>query len=55
MSNDKPARQWAAEIAALPSLAQRRAAVSALPANIRPLVEAHLKVLWSRKHRHGRG
>lgn len=54
MSKGKPARQWAAEIADLPNLEARRARLREVPRNLLPLVETHLKLLWGRRHRHGR-
>lgn len=51
MHNDSPIppRQWAAEIAAVASLAERRALLEQVPEHCRPLVEAHLKILWARR------
>ncbi len=42
----KPPRQWAAEIAALPMLEERRAALTKVPDAIRPIVETHLRNTW---------
>lgn len=42
----KPPRQWAAEIAALPMLEERRAALTKVPNAIRPIVETHLRNTW---------
>lgn len=46
---DKPPRQWAAEIAARRTLEDRRAALNQVPANLRPLVETHLKLTWQKR------
>lgn len=42
----KPPRQWAAEIAALASLQQRRESLQKVPQHLRPLVETHLQNFW---------
>jgi hypothetical protein len=45
----KPPRQWAAEIAALASLEQRRESLQKVQQHLRPIVETHLKNFWLRK------
>jgi len=37
-------RQYAAQIAAMKSLAERRAAVEAVPEHLRPIVKTHLTI-----------
>lgn len=49
-NTQKPPRQWAAEVAALPTLAQRRAHLARVPEHLRPLVQAHVKITWDRKN-----
>lgn len=50
----KPARQYAAEIAALTSLEARRKALKRVPANLRPIAEKLLLLRWERlKHEEG--
>jgi len=48
-NSDKPPRQWAIEIAALPDLPARRMALEWVPDNCRPIVETHLRLAWMRK------
>lgn len=48
---DKPPRRWAAEIAAKRTLADRREALDQVPANLRPLVETHLKQIWQKREK----
>lgn len=43
-SDEKRPRHYAAEIAAMKSLEQRRAAIEAVPAEWRELVKAHLMI-----------
>jgi len=44
-------RQYAAQIAAMKSLAERRAAVEAVPEHLRPIVKTHLTIRAERvKH-----
>ncbi|WP_160280203.1 hypothetical protein [Cellvibrio mixtus] len=45
----KPARLWAEEIAEIPKLEDRRAALEKVPTELRPMTETHLKNLWLRK------
>ena len=49
-NTQKPPRQWAAEVAALPTLAQRRAHLARVPEHLRALVQAHVKITWDRKN-----
>lgn len=42
----KPPRQWAAEITAMPKLEDRRAALAKVPSDLRPIVETHIKNFW---------
>lgn len=49
-STHKPPRQWALEVVALPTLAQRRAHLARVPEHLRPLVQAHVKITWDRKN-----
>ncbi len=42
-------RQYASQIAAMKSLAERRAAVEAVPEHLRPIVKAHLTIRAERK------
>lgn len=42
----KPPRQWAAEITAMPKLEDRRAALATIPDNLRPIVETHIRIFW---------
>lgn len=42
----KPPRQWAAEITAMPKLEDRRAALKKVPTNLRPIVETHIRIFW---------
>lgn len=42
----KPPRQWAAEISAMPKLEDRRAALAKVPINLRPIVETHIRIFW---------
>ncbi|MEX1197830.1 MAG: hypothetical protein WEB57_08235 [Pseudohongiellaceae bacterium] len=48
MSDIRP-RQWAADIAALPTVEQRRALLKQVPERIRPLVKTHLRITWERR------
>lgn len=51
----KTARQWAADIAKLPSLEDRRAALQGVPSALLPLVKSHLQDRWWRQsHNPGR-
>lgn len=47
--DEKRPRHWAAEIAALAPLSERRAALAQVPAHLRPLVETHLQNIWNQK------
>ena len=47
-------RQYAKQIAAMKSLAERRAAVEAVPEHLRPIVKTHLTIRAERI-RHGNG
>lgn len=51
---DKPPRQWAAEIAALCSLNERRQSLEKVPAHLRSFVETHLRNAWALR-RYGQG
>jgi hypothetical protein len=42
-------RDWFREIAQLPTLAQRRAALEAMPQEYRPMVETYLRIAWEQK------
>ncbi len=42
----RPPRQWAAEITAMPKLEDRRAALKKVPSNLRPIVETHIRIFW---------
>lgn len=46
---EKPPRQWAAEIAALPTLEARRQRLDQVPEHLQALVKTHLKNAWERK------
>ena len=48
-SPEKPPRQWAQEIAALPTLADRRHRLNQVPEQHRALVKSHLSNIWARK------
>lgn len=52
---EKRPRQWAQEIAALKTLEERRRVLAKLDSRDRMLVQAHLKIIWGRRMRHGRG
>lgn len=47
--DEKRPRHWAAEIAALASLNERRAVLAQVPDHLRPLVETHLRNIWNLK------
>jgi len=47
-------RQYATQIAAMKSLAERRAAVEAVPEHLRPMVKTHLTIRAERV-KHGNG
>lgn len=49
MVAEKRPRHWAAEIAALALLGERRDALAQVPDHWRPLVEAHLRNIWKQK------
>lgn len=56
MSSDKKPRHYAAEIAALPAVRQRRAALDKVPAEWRALVRRHVEVVFMlRGSAHKRG
>lgn len=46
---EKRPRQWAAEIAELPTLEERRERLKLVPEEQLPLVKTHLKNFWGRK------
>lgn len=46
MQNEKRPRHWAAEIAALPTLEQRREALNAVPDQIKDLVKKHIEITF---------
>lgn len=46
----KRPRQWAAEIAALKTLNERRAALTQVPPELKELVQTHLRLLWEQRN-----
>lgn len=42
-------RQHAAEIMALPTVAERRAALDRVPPEFRAMVETHIRIAWRRR------
>lgn len=51
----KRPREWAAEIAALPTLEGRRKALAQVPDALLPVVETHLRNTWAiKKNKAGR-
>ncbi|MGD8174815.1 hypothetical protein [Marinimicrobium sp. ARAG 43.8] len=51
-NREKAPREWAQEVAALPSLPERRARLNEVPVHLAPLVKTHLKTIWDRKNNH---
>lgn len=51
----KRPRDWAAEIAALPTREQRRAALLRVPTHWQAMVRTHVQNFWTLKQQGGRG
>jgi hypothetical protein len=47
--NEKRPRDWAAEIASIESLEDRRELLKKVPAELQELVKTHLKIYWFTK------
>lgn len=51
----KRPREYAAEIAALPSRAQRQEALAKVPQHLQAMVKTHVQNFWTLKQKGGRG
>lgn len=48
--SDRWPREYVAEILALPTREERRAALNRVPNHLRPIVETHVRIAWEKRH-----